>query len=92
MNRVARAHGLRAATKPYRACGLLERRTEESISPVESEELEEHLRLEHPIMFLYFIPGAIYGDHFRLEDGEIVRLPETAAATIRLLRLNLPGG
>jgi len=30
-------------------------------------------------------------DHFRIEDGEIVPLTETAAATARLLRLNLLG-
>jgi hypothetical protein len=31
----------------------------------------------------------LWNDHFLLEDGEIVPLTETAAATVRLLRLNL---
>lgn len=30
-------------------------------------------------------------DHFRIEDGEIVPITENAAATVRLLRLNLFG-
>jgi hypothetical protein len=33
----------------------------------------------------------LWSDRFRLEDGEIVPLTETAAATVCLLRLNLHG-
>jgi hypothetical protein len=33
----------------------------------------------------------LWSNHSRLEDGEIVPLTETAAATVRLLRLNLHG-